>query len=29
VKENARNKIAEWFREINEKEITELEEKIF
>lgn len=29
VKENARNKIAEWFSEINEKEIGELEEKIF
>ena len=29
VKENARNKIAEWFSEINEKEIVELEEKIF
>ena len=29
VKENARNKITEWFSEINENEITELEEKIF
>jgi len=29
VKENARNKIAEWFSEIDEKEIIELEEKIF
>lgn len=29
VKENARNKITEWFSEINEKEIAELEEKIF
>lgn len=29
VKENARNKIAEWFSEINENEIAELEEKIF
>lgn len=28
VKENARNKIAEWFSEIDEKEILELEEKI-
>jgi uncharacterized membrane protein YkvA (DUF1232 family) len=29
VKENARNKIAEWFTEIDDKEIAELEEKIF
>jgi len=29
VKENARNKIAEWFSEIDEKEIGELEERIF
>ncbi len=29
VKENARKKIEEWFTEIDEKEITELEEKIF
>jgi len=29
VKENERNKIAEWFREINEKQINRLEEKIF
>jgi uncharacterized membrane protein YkvA (DUF1232 family) len=29
VKENARNKIAEWFNEIDEKEMIELEEKIF
>ena len=29
VKENARNKINEWFSEIDEKEIIELEEKIF
>lgn len=29
VKENARSKIAEWFSEIDEKEIIELEEKIF
>jgi uncharacterized membrane protein YkvA (DUF1232 family) len=29
VKENARNKIGEWFSEIDEKEIDELEEKIF
>ncbi|HSO85740.1 MAG TPA: DUF1232 domain-containing protein [Draconibacterium sp.] len=29
VKENARNKIAEWFSEIDEIEIGELEEKIF
>lgn len=29
VKENARNKIAEWFSEIDEKEIGELEEKMF
>jgi uncharacterized membrane protein YkvA (DUF1232 family) len=29
VKENARKKIAEWFSEIDEKEIGELEEKIF
>jgi len=29
VKENARNKMAEWFSVINEKEIIELEEKIF
>ena len=29
VKENARNKMAEWFSIINEKEIIELEEKIF
>jgi uncharacterized membrane protein YkvA (DUF1232 family) len=28
VKENARNKIAEWFSEIDEKEILELEGKI-
>lgn len=29
VKENARNKIDEWFSIINEKEIIELEKKIF
>ena len=29
VKENARNKINEWFNEIDEKEIIELDEKIF
>jgi uncharacterized membrane protein YkvA (DUF1232 family) len=29
VKENARNKIAEWFNEIDEKEMIELEDKIF
>jgi uncharacterized membrane protein YkvA (DUF1232 family) len=29
VKENARKKIAEWFNEVDEKEIGELEEKIF
>jgi uncharacterized membrane protein YkvA (DUF1232 family) len=29
VKENARNKIAEWFSEIDGKEIIELDEKIF
>jgi uncharacterized membrane protein YkvA (DUF1232 family) len=29
VKENARNKIAEWFNTVDEKEIAELEEKIF
>ncbi|GAB1450590.1 YkvA family protein [Draconibacterium sp.] len=29
VKENARNKIAEWFSEIDEKEMIALEEKIF
>ena len=29
VKENARNKMAEWFSEINENELIELEEKIF
>ncbi len=29
VKENAKNKIAEWFSDIDEKEIIELEEKIF
>lgn len=29
VKENARNKMAEWFSEINENELVELEEKIF
>jgi uncharacterized membrane protein YkvA (DUF1232 family) len=29
VKENARKKIEEWFTEIDEKEMTELEEKIF
>ncbi len=29
VKENARCKIAEWFSVIDEKEISELEEKIF
>lgn len=29
VKENARNKIAEWFSEIDEKELIALEEKIF
>jgi uncharacterized membrane protein YkvA (DUF1232 family) len=29
VKENARKKIAEWFTEIDDKEIAELEEKIF
>ena len=29
VKENARNKIAEWFNEIDEKELIALEEKIF
>lgn len=29
VQENARNKINEWFNEIDEKEIIELEEKIF
>lgn len=29
VQENARNKINEWFSEIDEKEIIELEEKIF
>ncbi len=28
VKENARKKIAEWFSEINEQELTELEEKL-
>ena len=28
VKENARRKIEEWFTEIDEKEMTELEEKI-
>jgi uncharacterized membrane protein YkvA (DUF1232 family) len=28
VKENARKKIEEWFTEIDEKEMTELEEKI-
>ena len=29
VKENARRKIEEWFTKIEEKEMTELEEKIF
>ena len=29
VKENARRKIEEWFNNIDEKEIAELEEKIF
>jgi len=29
IKENARNKIAEWFSGIDEKEILELEEKLF
>lgn len=29
VKENARKKIEEWFTEIDEKEMTELEEKIW
>lgn len=29
VKENARKKIEEWFTEIDEKEMTELEEKIY
>ncbi len=29
IKENARNKISEWFSEIDEKEIIELDEKIF
>ncbi|MCA1760374.1 MAG: DUF1232 domain-containing protein [Bacteroidales bacterium] len=29
VKENARRKIEEWFSEIDEKEMAELEEKIF
>ena len=29
VKENARKKIEEWFTEIDDREITELEEKIF
>jgi len=29
VKENARSKIAEWFSEVDEKEMAELEEKIF
>lgn len=29
VKENARKKINEWFSDIEEKEFTELEEKIF
>jgi uncharacterized membrane protein YkvA (DUF1232 family) len=29
VKENARKKIEEWFTEIDEKEITEFEERIF
>jgi len=29
VKENARKKIDEWFTEIDDKEIAELEEKIF
>ena len=28
VKDNARKKIAEWFSEINEKELVELEEKL-
>ncbi len=28
VKENARKKITEWFSEINEKELVELEEKL-
>jgi uncharacterized membrane protein YkvA (DUF1232 family) len=29
VKENARNKMSDWFNVINEKEISELDEKIF
>ncbi len=29
VKENARKKISEWFSDVEEKEISELEEKIF
>lgn len=29
VKENARSKIAEWFSTVDEKEIAELEEKMF
>jgi len=29
IKGNARNKIAEWFAEVNENEFIELEEKIF
>jgi uncharacterized membrane protein YkvA (DUF1232 family) len=29
VKENARSKIAEWFSTVDEKEIVELEEKVF
>jgi uncharacterized membrane protein YkvA (DUF1232 family) len=29
VKENARKKIDEWFTEIDDKEIAELDEKIF
>jgi len=28
IKENARNKITEWFSEVDEKELIELEEKI-
>jgi uncharacterized membrane protein YkvA (DUF1232 family) len=28
VKENARNKIGEWFSEVNEKDLFELEEKL-
>ncbi len=29
IKENARKKIAEWFSEVDEKELIELEEKLF